>query len=160
MYQCLSCEEPMIKYIDERRQAIAHLYRYSIPLDQMPDYCSLCHFLTAVEDKLTAHVKGYSKHVDAAKALEKSGVPQENFLRDNPNPIHRRCPFYTTYTEQGGIKTTLAEGQFKQDTYWFDWGKASTVNSGPNPKDSRTCTLSRIIRSGVWLKYHQCDAEM
>lgn len=50
MYQCLSCEEPMIKYIGERRQAIAHLYRYSIPLDQMPDYCSLCHFLTAVED--------------------------------------------------------------------------------------------------------------
>lgn len=99
MYQCLYCEEPMIKYIGERRQDIAHLYKYSIPLDQMPDYCSFCHFLTAVEDKLRAHVKGFSKHVDAAKAIEKSGVPQGNFLRDNPNPIHRRDPFYTTYTE-------------------------------------------------------------
>lgn len=44
MYQCLYCEEPMIKYIGERRQDIAHLYKYSIPLDQMPDYCSFSFF--------------------------------------------------------------------------------------------------------------------
>lgn len=87
-YKCLDYEEPMIKYTGERRQVSAHLYKYHIPLDQVPYYCSLCHFLTAEKEKLTAHVKGYSKHVEAAKALEKSGVPQENFLRANSNPVH------------------------------------------------------------------------
>ena len=77
-----------MKYIGERRQVIAHLYRYHVPLDQVPYYCSLCHFLTAEKDKLTSHVKGYTKHVEAAKTLEKSGVPLENFLRANSNPVH------------------------------------------------------------------------
>lgn len=67
----------MIKFIGERRQIIANLYKYYIPLDQVPYYCPLS-FLTAEKDKLTAHVKGYSKHVEPAKALEKSGVSQEN----------------------------------------------------------------------------------
>lgn len=33
-------------------------------------------------------MKGYSKNVDAAKALEKTGVPQKNFIRANTNPVH------------------------------------------------------------------------
>lgn len=87
-YQCLDCEESMYMYIIEKQKVIAHVYKYHICLDQVPYYCSLCHFLTAEKDKLTMHVKGYSKHVKAAKALEKSGVSRENFLRTNPNPVH------------------------------------------------------------------------
>ena len=80
-YQCLDCEKPMVPYIGERRQVIAHLYKYHVSLDRVPFYCSLCHFLTAEKDKLTAHVKNYTKHVDAVKALERSGRPMDNFLK-------------------------------------------------------------------------------
>jgi hypothetical protein len=88
VYQCLDCEPPRVPYVGERRQVVAHLYKYHVPLDQVPFYCTLCHFLTSEKDKLEAHVKHYTKHVDAVRALEKSGNPPENFLRSNSNPMH------------------------------------------------------------------------
>lgn len=44
--------------------------------------------MTAEHDKVTAHVKGYSKHVEVAKALKKIRVTKKKFLRNNPNLTH------------------------------------------------------------------------
>lgn len=73
-------------YIGERRQIIAHLYKYHNALDQVPNYCTQCHFWQ--QEKLTAHAKGYSKHVGAAKPFKKSRVHKKKLLRTNPNLAH------------------------------------------------------------------------
>lgn len=41
-YQCLLYDQ----YKGEKRHVIPHVYRYHIPLDSAPFYCSLCHFIT------------------------------------------------------------------------------------------------------------------
>lgn len=72
-------------------------------------------FLTAEQDKLTVHVKGYSKHVGAAKAFKKSRV-HNFFLKTNPNLEHlTEGVHYIRLSRRN--QATLAVGQFKQATY-------------------------------------------
>lgn len=114
----------------ERRQIIAHLYKYHISLDQVPYYCTQCNFLKAEHDKLTAYVKGYSKHVGAAKAFKKIKVTKKKFLRTNPN---------LAYLTEGVNYIRLSRRE-SSDTVnsLFDWGKVSFVTSGFNPKIAAT----------------------
>lgn len=72
------------------REAANHRSLVQIPYCPWPS-AELLHpmsFLTAEQDKLTAHVKGYSKHVGAAKPFKKSRVHKKKLLRTNPNLAH------------------------------------------------------------------------
>lgn len=100
------------------REAANHRSLVQIPYCPWPS-AELLHpmsFLTAEQDKLTAHVKGYSKHVGAAKAFKKSRVHKKKFLRTNPNLAHLTEGVHLNDWVEGN-QATLAVGQFKQATY-------------------------------------------
>ena len=84
-YRCLGCTS----YIGEKRYVTSHYYKYHLPLDRVPFYCSLCHFICAEEGKLKEHVAKYSKHLEAVDCLKKSGKePNEStYLNRNYNPV-------------------------------------------------------------------------
>lgn len=73
-YRCLLRH----KQVGEKRYIISHIYKYHVPLDAIPYYCSLCHFQTDDEDKLDDHVKNYAKHREAREALLKAGKRPED----------------------------------------------------------------------------------
>ena len=79
-YQCLLCEN----YKGEKRHVIPHIYKYHIPLDSAPFYCSLCHFITTEKKKLQDHVHHYSKHVEAVRQYPDQG---KSFMHENKDPI-------------------------------------------------------------------------
>lgn len=79
-YQCLLCDQ----YQGEKRHVIPHIYKYHIPLDSVPFYCSLCHFIATEKKKLVDHVTHYAKHAEAAKGLADNG---RSYLHENKDPI-------------------------------------------------------------------------
>lgn len=79
-YQCLLCDQ----YQGEKRHVFPHIYKYHIPLDSAPFYCSLCHFIATEKKKLVDHVTHYAKHTDAAKDLADNGT---SYLHENKDPI-------------------------------------------------------------------------
>lgn len=78
--QCLLCDQ----YQGEKRHVIPHIYKYHIPLDSVPFYCSLCHFIATEKKKLVDHVTHYAKHAEAAKGLADNG---RSYLHENKDPI-------------------------------------------------------------------------
>lgn len=79
-YQCLLCDQ----YQGEKRHVIPHIYKYHTPLDSVPFYCSLCHFIATEKKKLVDHVTHYAKHAEAAKGLADNG---RSYLHENKDPI-------------------------------------------------------------------------
>lgn len=138
------------------REAANHRSLVQIPYCPWPS-AKLLHpmsFLTAEQDKLTAHVKGYSKHVGAAKAFKKSRVHKKKFLRTNPNLAHLTEGVYYIRLSRRESSDTGCRSIQAGHLYLFDWGKVSFVTSGFNPQDSGNCTCipSRITRNGFAFK--------
>lgn len=65
-------------------RVIPHIYKYHIPLDSVPFYCSLCHFIATVKKKLVDQVTHYANHTEAAKDLSDNG---RGYLHENKDPI-------------------------------------------------------------------------
>ena len=85
-YRCLLSE----KQTGEKRYVISHIYKYHIPLDSIPFYCSLCHFQTDDEGKLKEHLKFYLKHKEARESLVRQGKQpeaEEFYLNKNKEGI-------------------------------------------------------------------------
>ena len=77
-------------YIGEKRYVISHFYKYHLPLDRVPFYCLLCHFICVEEGKLKERAMKYSKHLEAIESIKKSGKePHESTYRNrNYNPVN------------------------------------------------------------------------
>lgn len=100
------------------REAANHCSLVQIPYCPWPS-AELLHpmlFLTAEQDKLTAHVKGYSKHVGAAKAFKRAECTRKNSL-GLIQTWHILLRVSIIYDWVEGNQATLAVGQFKQATY-------------------------------------------
>lgn len=142
----------MIKYIGERRQIIVHLYKYHIALDQVPNYCTQCHFWQQTGQTDSA-CKGVFKTCGAAKAFKKSIVHKKKLvLRTNRNLAH--LTEGVNYIRLSRREYTGCRSIQAGHLYLFDWGKVSFVTSGFNPQDSHNCTYiqSRITRNGFAFK--------
>jgi hypothetical protein len=87
-YRCLGCIDGRA-YEGEKRHVISHFFKYHVPLDFVPYYCSLCHFQTEDEMKLREHIKSYGKHKEAVKELVQKGekVNDTEYLHKNQHPV-------------------------------------------------------------------------
>jgi hypothetical protein len=83
-YECIKCEE---KFRGEKRRVRAHVYKYHLALDEVPFYCSLCHYMTDCERDIVRHVKGYKRHQAMVDDLRAEGKEiAASYTHCNPKP--------------------------------------------------------------------------
>lgn len=98
------------------------------------------------------HVKGNFKHVETATALEKSEVPQDNFLRAKQNPVH---------LTDGGYFIRMSREESKLHWLKSNTSRTPTGSTGARPllsvpdpiessssKSSNSCS-SKMTKMGV-----------
>lgn len=98
------------------------------------------------------HVKGNFKHVETATALEKSEVPQDNFLRAKQNPVH---------LTDGGYFIRMSREESKLHWLKSNTSRTPTGSTGASPrlsvpdpiessnsKSSNSCS-SKMTKMGV-----------
>ena len=111
-YECVKCGV----YRGEKRYVEAHIFKYHLALDQVPFYCSLCHYMTKTEKDLQKHVKGYKPHREALEARpEKTPEEEAKFLHKNETPV--------TLTEEHMRRLTLEDSR----KVWLDRVKSPGV---------------------------------
>lgn len=83
-YECVKCGS---KFRGEKRRVRAHVYKYHLALDEVPFYCSLCHYMTENERDIARHVKGYKPHQNMVESLMAEGKSvSDSYTHRNPNP--------------------------------------------------------------------------
>ena len=80
-YRCRKCHI----FKGEKRYVETHIYKFHVALDEVPYYCSLCHFMAKTEKEVTKHTRGYKPHKQAEERLVEEGKP----VPDSSVYIHR-----------------------------------------------------------------------
>lgn len=90
------------------------------------------------------HVKGNFKHVETATALEKSEVPQDNFLRAKQNPVH---------LTDGGYFIRMSREESKLHWLKSNTSRTPTGSTGARPllsvPDPIESSSSKMTKMGV-----------
>ena len=91
VYECLQCEPESVKRMDGTKMK-SHFYKYHVPLDCNPFYCTLCGFHSETQTPLEKHVQGYKPHIRRKKELEMQGqvVRDESHLLKSEKPTVMR----------------------------------------------------------------------
>ena len=117
-YECVKCGV----YRGEKRYVEAHIFKYHLALDQVPFYCSLCHYMTKTEKDLQKHVKGYKPHREALEARpEETPEEEAKFLHKNETPV--------TLTEEHMRRLTLEDSR----KVWLERVKSTGVYPASAP---------------------------
>ena len=80
VYECLQCEPERVKRMDGTKMK-SHFFKYHVPLDCNPFYCTLCGFHSETQTPLEKHVQGYKPHIRRKKELEMQGQESNEYWR-------------------------------------------------------------------------------
>ena len=65
---------------------VHHIYKYHVPLERCPYYCTLCLFRSVKKRDLDRHVRGYQPHRRLASDMGKENDPGD-FLKQSKTPF-------------------------------------------------------------------------
>lgn len=120
MYKCCHCETNGKSYIGLRFRLVAHVYKYHLPLDKAPFYCTLCLLRCSTKAALNNHVSRYSRHRSAAR--EMGIVDSSEYLVDNTNPapVLLGKDFREASVLESATSSTLDQGMDEEGEFFQD----------------------------------------
>ena len=92
-----------------------HVLKYHRTGDEVPFYCSLCHYKIFNRDQLNHHVTTFAIH-NHIKGIRHQGAPDEEFYVRNTNPREIMI----------GVDL-LPQGQQESREVWINWKKEGTT---------------------------------
>ena len=92
-----------------------HVLKDHRTVDEVPFYCSLCHYKSFNRDQLNRHVTTFAIH-NRIKGIRHQGAPDEEFYVRNTDPREIMI----------GVDL-LPQGQQESREVWINWKKDSTT---------------------------------